>query len=409
MLTRWLLVADQQTAQLQTAAAVARNACLCLCVRQRQTGRQAAPSCVGCQQAGRQEVAAPASPPRGSAADPMLPLSRRHLCELVRGLAHLTAGQHSMEEAAPHTQPTACLQSQQQQQPPFPSPACGLTLCVPPPPMLRCCVCVLVFRAHPHPQSLTAHPRSPHPATPHPSPSAPCCIALLLPLPPRPRHHLPLPLPTPSRRPPTNLPPLGEPPSSPLPSIQSNPGPHPPLTTTVLVPTPILYPRRPSCTLPLLLPPFAVGFAVVGPVRPAPSLTHPSTAPYPRARSLSLHPSLVPASPACVRAHVLACLHACMHAHSSWHLSPPRSHTHACIALACTPTLRTRTCTNTPKNTKKGYLADSQIELTFQTAFREGGTPDRPSVALYLSKHPNSHWQPLPGAVELSVSACCWA
>jgi hypothetical protein len=51
-----------------------------------------------------------------------------------------------------------------------------------------------------------------------------------------------------------------------------------------------------------------------------------------------------------------------------------------------------------------GYLADSQIELTFQTAFREGGTPDRPSVAMYLSKHPNSHWQPLPGAVELSVS-----
>lgn len=53
----------------------------------------------------------------------------------------------------------------------------------------------------------------------------------------------------------------------------------------------------------------------------------------------------------------------------------------------------------------KGYLADSQIELTFQTAFREGGTPDRPSVAMYLSKHPNSRWQPLPGAVELSVSA----
>lgn len=25
-------------------------------------------------------------------------------------------------------------------------------------------------------------------------------------------------------------------------------------------------------------------------------------------------------------------------------------------------------------------------------------------MALYLSKHPNSHWQPLPGAVELSVS-----
>ncbi|WIA19505.1 hypothetical protein OEZ86_005836 [Tetradesmus obliquus] len=52
----------------------------------------------------------------------------------------------------------------------------------------------------------------------------------------------------------------------------------------------------------------------------------------------------------------------------------------------------------------RGYLAEQQIELTFQTAFREGGTPDRPSVALYLSKHPNSRWVPLQGAVELSVS-----
>lgn len=60
--------------------------------------------------------------------------------------------------------------------------------------------------------------------------------------------------------------------------------------------------------------------------------------------------------------------------------------------------------TPSPRYSPSGYLADSQIELTFQTAFREGGTPDRPSVALYLSKHPNSHWQPLPGAVELSVS-----
>ncbi|KAF6259886.1 stage V sporulation protein S-domain-containing protein [Scenedesmus sp. NREL 46B-D3] len=52
----------------------------------------------------------------------------------------------------------------------------------------------------------------------------------------------------------------------------------------------------------------------------------------------------------------------------------------------------------------RGYLAEQQIELTFQTAFREGGTPDRPSVALYLSKHPNSRWLPLQGAVELAVS-----
>jgi hypothetical protein len=49
-------------------------------------------------------------------------------------------------------------------------------------------------------------------------------------------------------------------------------------------------------------------------------------------------------------------------------------------------------------------LAEQQIELTFQTAFREGGTPDRPSVALYLSKHPISKWVPVQGAVELSVS-----
>ncbi|KAF8058930.1 SPL10 [Scenedesmus sp. PABB004] len=52
----------------------------------------------------------------------------------------------------------------------------------------------------------------------------------------------------------------------------------------------------------------------------------------------------------------------------------------------------------------RGYLAESQLELTFQTAFREGGTPDKPSVALYLSKHPNSHWVPQPGEVELAVS-----
>lgn len=50
-----------------------------------------------------------------------------------------------------------------------------------------------------------------------------------------------------------------------------------------------------------------------------------------------------------------------------------------------------------------GYLAESQLELTFQTAFREGGTPERPSVALYISKHPNSRWVALPGAVEMAV------
>lgn len=65
--------------------------------------------------------------------------------------------------------------------------------------------------------------------------------------------------------------------------------------------------------------------------------------------------------------------------------------------------------TPTPANPTfcQGYLSDRQIELTFQTAFREGGTPDRPSVALYLSKHPNSHWVPVEGAIELSVSIHC--
>jgi hypothetical protein len=36
----------------------------------------------------------------------------------------------------------------------------------------------------------------------------------------------------------------------------------------------------------------------------------------------------------------------------------------------------------------EGYLANDGHDLTFQTAFREGGTPEKPSVAMYMAKHP---------------------
>eukprot|EP00775_Hariotina_reticulata_P009357 gene9357-9520_t len=49
------------------------------------------------------------------------------------------------------------------------------------------------------------------------------------------------------------------------------------------------------------------------------------------------------------------------------------------------------------------------MELTFQTLFRPGSTPDRPSVVLPLTKHPNSHWAPVPGAAEMAVSASAHA
>jgi len=43
-------------------------------------------------------------------------------------------------------------------------------------------------------------------------------------------------------------------------------------------------------------------------------------------------------------------------------------------------------------------------DLTFQTAFREGSTPDKPSVALYLAKHPVT-WVPTANTMEMQVSA----
>ncbi|GBF87413.1 hypothetical protein Rsub_00124 [Raphidocelis subcapitata] len=52
----------------------------------------------------------------------------------------------------------------------------------------------------------------------------------------------------------------------------------------------------------------------------------------------------------------------------------------------------------------RGYLANDSQDLTFQTAFREGGTPDKPSVALYLAKHPLG-WPITPNNVEMQVGA----
>lgn len=54
----------------------------------------------------------------------------------------------------------------------------------------------------------------------------------------------------------------------------------------------------------------------------------------------------------------------------------------------------------------RGYLAkdSNAVDLTFQTAFREGGTQEKPSVALYLAKHPIS-WVPTPNTMEMQVSA----
>lgn len=52
----------------------------------------------------------------------------------------------------------------------------------------------------------------------------------------------------------------------------------------------------------------------------------------------------------------------------------------------------------------RGYLANDGHDLTFQTAFREGGTPDKPSVALYMAKHPLG-WPITPNNVEMQVGA----
>lgn len=63
------------------------------------------------------------------------------------------------------------------------------------------------------------------------------------------------------------------------------------------------------------------------------------------------------------------------------------------------------THTHHPPNsptTPKGYLANDGHDLTFQTAFREGGTPEKPSVALYMAKHPLG-WPITPNNVEMQV------
>jgi stage V sporulation protein SpoVS len=57
-----------------------------------------------------------------------------------------------------------------------------------------------------------------------------------------------------------------------------------------------------------------------------------------------------------------------------------------------------------PPPKTKGYLANDAIDLTFQTAFREGGTAEKPSVALYVAKHP-AGWPITPNNVEMQVGA----
>ncbi|KIZ03721.1 hypothetical protein MNEG_4239 [Monoraphidium neglectum] len=52
--------------------------------------------------------------------------------------------------------------------------------------------------------------------------------------------------------------------------------------------------------------------------------------------------------------------------------------------------------------TARGYLANDGHDLTFQTAFREGGTPEKPSVAMYMAKHP-LNWAITPNNVEMQV------
>jgi hypothetical protein len=55
-----------------------------------------------------------------------------------------------------------------------------------------------------------------------------------------------------------------------------------------------------------------------------------------------------------------------------------------------------------PRAQPPGYLANDGHDLTFQTAFREGGTPEKPSVALYMAKHPLG-WPITPNNVEMQV------
>jgi stage V sporulation protein SpoVS len=53
----------------------------------------------------------------------------------------------------------------------------------------------------------------------------------------------------------------------------------------------------------------------------------------------------------------------------------------------------------------RGYLAHDGLDLTFQTAFREGvQDPSKPSVALYLAKHPLG-FHTTPNPLEMQVSA----
>jgi stage V sporulation protein SpoVS len=53
----------------------------------------------------------------------------------------------------------------------------------------------------------------------------------------------------------------------------------------------------------------------------------------------------------------------------------------------------------------RGYLAHDGLDLTFQTAFREGAQdPSKPSVALYLAKHPLG-FATTPNPLEMQVSA----
>ena len=62
----------------------------------------------------------------------------------------------------------------------------------------------------------------------------------------------------------------------------------------------------------------------------------------------------------------------------------------------------TTTNNNPPTHHYTDYLTNDAIDLTFQTAFREGGTPEKPSVALYLAKHPMG-WPIAPNNVEMQV------
>lgn len=75
----------------------------------------------------------------------------------------------------------------------------------------------------------------------------------------------------------------------------------------------------------------------------------------------------------------------------------------------CSHATRTHAAPSTPspprvrKPRPPGYLANDGHDLTFQTAFREGGTPEKPSVALYMAKHPLG-WPITPNNVEMQVS-----